>query len=92
MTTTKLKLADLVLGDSCGVYVINLIGSDAQYFEIIDNALYLVDYSILKISGTYTAVISIEDPANRFSPVQKTYTLVVSPCESTTTTLAPDGP
>jgi hypothetical protein len=60
---------------------------------VLNNALFLVDNSILKIAGNYTITISIEDPSNRFDSIQKTYTLVVKKCENLTitTTLDPES-
>jgi hypothetical protein len=91
MTTKKIKLADILIGDFCGVFTINLIGNSSKYYKLINRELYLIDFSILRKPGNYTVTISLEDPANRFSPVQKNYTLSVFPCGGEPVTTSPPG-
>lgn len=75
----QIYVADLIIGDSCGAYSINLTGNHAEYFSVLNGKLYLEHYP--QSVGSYTVTISLEDPANRFDPVQKTYTLTVTECQ-----------
>lgn len=79
LSECQVYVADLIIGDSCGPYVINLYGNHAEYFSIINNKMFLEYYP--PAIGSYSVIVSLEDPANRFDPVQKTYTLVVTECE-----------
>lgn len=92
-TVTSLKVARLIVGNSCGPYIFKITGTYSEYFKIVDNFLYFVidDYDILKISRNYSILISLADPANRFPPVQKNYTLSVFPCGGESVTTLPPG-
>lgn len=92
-TNRNLKLANLIVDPSCGPYIFKIYGQYAEYFQVSNNSLFLVDNSILNVSGNYAITISIEDPSNRFDSIQKTYTLVVKKCENLniTTTLDPES-
>jgi hypothetical protein len=91
MNQILLKLADLNISNNyCGQYVIRLKGSYASYFKVINNALYLVKR--IDAPGSYAAIISIEDPAGRFTPVIRNFTFVVSSCPQPPLTTAPPPP
>jgi hypothetical protein len=75
------RLADLIIGESCGPYEINISGPDAQYFAIQNFQLVLNDCTPLTSIGAYNITISLEDPAGRFVPQQVNYTLNVISCE-----------
>lgn len=84
-TTYLLKVADLAIGYSCSPYEIKILGnsSSTQYFKIIDNKLYLLlDPLILFEEFTnYNITISIEDPTDRFPPVQKNFSIDITEFE-----------
>jgi hypothetical protein len=72
--------------DNCGPYILKLIGSDAQFFKIIDTDLYflLEQPNICKTS--YSVTVSIQDRIGRFTPKNVVYNLSTPFCECATTT------
>jgi hypothetical protein len=75
------RLADLVIGESCGPYKINISGPDAQYFTIRNFQLLLNDCYVLSHIREYNITISLDDPAGRFASSQVNYTLNITSCE-----------
>jgi len=63
-TTAGIRVADIVVtDDALGDEILTLIGSDAGFFEIIGNALYLragvLDF---EAKASYSVVVVVEDP------------------------------
>ena len=83
MNNILLKVAELkISNDYCGRFVTKVSGVNSNYFTIIDKDLYLIQEPPV---GVYSITISIEDPANRFTPKTQTYTLTVTQCTHLTT-------
>ena len=81
-----------VSGESCGSYKYTLTGTDANYFSLYGQRIYLTKYP--HTPKTYTVNVCAKDLANRFTPVCDTFSLDVKECvfttEPPTTTPAPN--
>jgi hypothetical protein len=85
------KVADVSISeDFCGPYSVKLKGTDAIYFQLINNELYFLLEEPNICKSLYTVTVSIEDLAGRFTPKTAVYTLSTNGCHcTTTTTIAP---
>ncbi|MDP1796272.1 MAG: hypothetical protein Q8K78_02265, partial [Planctomycetaceae bacterium] len=76
-----LKLADIVVDDDAfGTNVLAVSGVDADAFEIVDNALYLKDGTILNaaIQNSYSITVTVDDPlAGIATDLSANYTLAL---------------
>ena len=76
-----LKVATLNISNNyCGRFVIKLKGTNPDYFTVIGRDLYLIKEPI---AGSYSVIVSIEDPAGRFTAKTQTYSLTVTDCPTT---------
>lgn len=81
-----IKVADINISeDNCGLYTVKLLGSDAQFFNIIGKSLYFILSQPYICKNLYTVTISVEDLAGRFAPKTATYTLNANNCSCTST-------
>ena len=62
-TTSRVKVADISIGDELGINVFSLVGSDASSFEIIGRELFLVAGTSLDfdIKANYDVTIQVDD-------------------------------
>lgn len=75
-----IKVADInISDDGCGLYVLELTGSDASLFKIINKELYFVLDKPCK--EQYTVNVVMKDIENRFQPKSVTYNLSSPNCE-----------
>lgn len=74
-----LRVANLSISNDANIpYVIKLYGDDARFFKLENGSLFfLLDQPCKQI---YTVVVSIEDLANRYTPVRTEYTLNTTNC------------
>ena len=74
-----------ISNDGCGSYILRLLGSDAQFFTILNNELYflLQEPNICKTS--YSVTVSMQDVLGRFTPKNVIYNLSTPFCSCTTT-------
>jgi hypothetical protein len=64
-TTTRIKVADItVTDDALGTNVLSLSGTDASFFEILSNALYLKANTSLdfETKSSYAVTVAVDDP------------------------------
>ncbi|QPF82875.1 VCBS repeat-containing protein [Bradyrhizobium genosp. L] len=82
-TATHIKVADIsVTDDALGTNVLGLTGSDASYFEIVGNALYIKAGTVLdyETKASYAVAVTVDDPSVGTTPdaTSSTYTLQVT--------------
>ena len=82
-TATPIKVADIVVTDDVqGSNTLNLTGTDAAFFEILGNALYLKAGTVLDYEAktSYSVAVTVDDLTVGATPdaTSATYTLNVS--------------
>jgi hypothetical protein len=82
-TASHIKVADInVTDDALGSNTLALTGTDAAFFEIVGNALYLKAGTVLDFESksSYAVAVTVDDPTLGGTPdaISTTYTLNVS--------------